>query len=266
MSTAVLIGQAVLALGIAAVLVLVYKQRQQLLDLRAHQKTLHEAVKRGRVHTAKVADEMGRREFRQVEAMLWLRDLIQLPAPLAATRNWAASPDLLLELAQLVQREQPRLIVECGGGTSTVVMAAMAKRYGGRIVTLEHHPEFREETLAALRQQGLAEVVDVRLAPLVEIPDLHFEGEGFRWYDPAATADLAEIDLLFIDGPPEATGRLARYPALPLLWAKTSQRLIVVLDDTIRADEQAISAAWTEAYLLRSQSLPLEKGAHLLRR
>lgn len=266
MTTAVLIGQVLLGLGIAAVGFLLFMQRKQLTEMRAHQKTLHEAIKRGRTHNSKVADEIGRREFRQIEALLSLRDLLDLPAPLSATRNWAASPDLLLELARLVKREQPRVILECGGGVSTVVFAHLAKQYGGRVITLEHQAEFRDATLAALAEQGLGEAVDVRLAPLVQIPDLEFEGERFRWYDPSALQDLPLIDLFFIDGPPESTGRFARYPALPMLWSRASERAVVVLDDTVRADEQAISRAWAEAYVLASSTLPMEKGAHLLRR
>lgn len=263
MTVAFLVGEAILALGLLGIGLLLLKQRQQLLELRAHQKTLHEAIKRGRVHATKTMDEIGRREFRQVESLLWLRDLLQLPAPLAPTRNWAASPDLLLALARLVERERPQVILECGGGTSTVVMASIAKRYGGRVITLEHLPEFRDATLGALHEQGLE--AEVRLAPLTLIPDLTFKGESFHWYDPAALKDLPKIDLFFIDGPPEATGRFARYPALPLLWEKATAGAIVVLDDTIRSDEQEISAAWAAMFGLTRENWPMEKGAHVLR-
>jgi predicted O-methyltransferase YrrM len=264
MTAAVLIGDVILAFGIAAIGLLLYKQRQQLINLREHQKSLHEAIKRGRAHTTKTVDEIARREFRQMEALLSLRDLLDLKAPLAPTRNWAASPDLLLGLAQLIEREQPRVILECGGGTSTVVMASVVRKYGGRVITLEHLPEFRDATRAALETHGLD--ADVRLAPLTEIPGLTFNGERFRWYDPAALADLPEIDLFFIDGPPEATGRYARFPALPLLWSRASQQVSVVLDDTVREDEQAISDAWSETFDLASEAWPLEKGARVLRR
>jgi len=253
-------------LGIIALGFGLYMQRQQLQDLRTHQRTLHEAIKRGRVHTSKVADEIGRREFRQMEGLLALRDLVDLPMPLAPTRNWAASPDLLVELALLIKREQPRVILECGGGVSTVVMASLARSYGGRVITLEHQEQFHAATVAALREQGLADAADVRLVPLTAIPDLSFEGENFHWYDPTTLTDLPPIDLFLIDGPPESTGRFARYPALPLLWKYASERAVVVLDDTVRTDEQAISAAWSATYSLTQIVLPLEKGAHLLRR
>lgn len=56
--------------------------------------------------------------------------------------------------------------------------------------------------------------------------------------------DISNVDLLVIDGPPEATGNWARYPALPLLREKLRSGAVVVLDDTHRADERAILEAW----------------------
>lgn len=266
MTAALLIGEILILIGIAGVGALLYKQRQQIQKLRASQKDVHEAVKRGRVHTSKVADEIGRREFRQIESFIWLRDLLDLDAPLASMRGWAASPDLLLNLAQLIKTTQPRIILECGGGTSTVVMAKLASTYGGRVITLEHLPEYRDETLAALKLHGVAQHAELRLAPLVEIPELAFHGERFRWYDPTQLRDLPEIDLFFIDGPPESTGRYARYPALPLLWGRASARATVLLDDTIRPDEAEISAAWARDFALTATIWPMEKGAILLSR
>jgi hypothetical protein len=263
---ALLVLEGVTLLALAVIGLLLYKQHQQLRSLREQHKEIHEAVKRGRVHTTKSVDEVAKREFRQFEALLDLRELLDLKEPLGITRGWAASPDLLLALAGLIAAEKPSVILECGGGTSTTVIAKMASQYGGRVITLEHQQQFLEATQADLDRHGLTAFVDLRLAPLIDIPDLTFQGEHFRWYDPDVLADIPEVDLFFIDGPPESTGRYARYPALPLLWSKASDRVKVLLDDTIRADESEISAAWATTYGLTRESWPMEKGADLLER
>jgi hypothetical protein len=60
---------------------------------------------------------------------------------------------------------------------------------------------------------------------------------------------------------------MARFPALPLLRERLSDRAVVVLDDLIRSDEQEIVSRWLTAYPeLDDQRLKLEKGVAILRR
>lgn len=220
-----------------------------------------------RVHLAKVLADTSATEFRQIESLLALGQVLDLSRPLPATRSWAASPDLLVVLEREVFRGKPRLVVECGGGVSSIVIAHGLRAHGGRLVVLEHDAQFAEVTRSNLAEQGLADIVDVRHAPLTRVEGLTLEGHGFHWYDPAAIADLRDIDLLVVDGPPESTGELARYPALPLLWPSLSERAVIVMDDTIREAEQRISAAWQGEHAeLRVEALRLEKGCHILRR
>ena len=61
--------------------------------------------------------------YRQSEAMQQLLSLLKFSAPVPPTRSWAASPDLLLTLAQLVRKHNPKLVVELGSGVSTLVVA-----------------------------------------------------------------------------------------------------------------------------------------------
>jgi predicted O-methyltransferase YrrM len=264
-------GLALLSFAVAmAVLVIAVRVTwisRDVAGLRRRADRQRDAINSLRPHITKAVRESAKVEFRQIEALLALRDVLDLPAPLPATRGWAASPDLLLVLERIVREEKPMLVVECGGGTSSVVIAHALAKFGGRLVVLEHDPRFRDSTQQGLAAQGLSGIAEVRLAELTDVPELQFQGESFKWYDPKAILDLKEIDLIVADGPPQATGKYARYPALPLLWAKSSARLVVVLDDTIRQDEADISAAWcAEHPELRAEDLPLEKGCHILRR
>jgi hypothetical protein len=75
---------------------------------------------------------------------------------------------------------------------------------------------------------------------------------------------------MIVDGPPGATGPQARYPALPaLLQAIPSDparplQITLLLDDMIRADEQATAAAW-QALPPPAASPPAAAICHLRR-
>jgi hypothetical protein len=86
-------------------------------------------------------------------------------------------------------------------------------------------------------------VAEVREAPLTP---LSIDGKSFQWYDVAQLADLRDIDLLVVDGPPEATGPDARFPALHVLEQKLADTATIVFDDANRQDEQAALRRWTE--------------------
>ena len=55
--------------------------------------------------------------------------------------------------------------------------------------------------------------------------------------------DLA-IDVLIIDGPPGIPNANTRYPAIPLLYDRLQPGALIVVDDTIRADERKAMASW----------------------
>ena len=59
--------------------------------------------------------------FRQLEALQNLNAVLPANDVLPATRGWAASPDLLAVLVDLVVAERPSLVVECGSGASTLL-------------------------------------------------------------------------------------------------------------------------------------------------
>jgi predicted O-methyltransferase YrrM len=204
--------------------------------------------------------------FRQLEALQNLNAILPTSDVLPATRGWAASPDLLLALVDLVITERPSLIVECGSGASTLWLALALRRFGidGRIIALDHDPVFSGRTRDFLARHDVLDPVEVRDAPL---ESFSLDGETYSWYARTAWEDLAGIDLLFVDGPPAATGPQARYPALPLLNKSLSPIATVVLDDLIVPDMREVLARWLDADPdFSSEILPLEKQAAVLRR
>ena len=204
--------------------------------------------------------------FRQLEALQNLNALLPASEVLPATRGWAASPDLLLVLVDLVITGRPSLVVECGSGASTLWLALAMRKFkiDGRIIALDHDAVFGGKTRDLLARHDVADLAEVRDAPL-ESYDL--AGESYSWYARRAWEDLTGIDLLFVDGPPAATGHQARYPALPLLTGSLSPVATVVLDDLVVPDMQKVLRLWLDAYPdFTSEVLPLEKQAAVLRR
>jgi predicted O-methyltransferase YrrM len=204
--------------------------------------------------------------FRQIEANQNLSAIIPAGDVLPATRGWAASPDLLLVLVDQVITQRPRLVVECGSGASTLWFALALRRFGidGRIVALDHDPVFAGKTRDFLDRHGVSDLAEVRDAPL---EDFSLADGTYSWYARRAWEDLTGIDLLFVDGPPAATGPRARYPALPLLRGAMNPAAAVVVDDLVVPDMRETLRLWLGEYPgFHSEILPLEKQAALLRK
>jgi predicted O-methyltransferase YrrM len=203
--------------------------------------------------------------YRQLEAMVDLRALINPKVPLPPLRGWALSPDALRLIVREISGRQPQLIVECGSGSSTVWLGYTVQRVGtGRVVALEHDERFVALSRELLRAHGLEDVVEIRYAPLVPWQG----GTGAPpWYDVRAVEDLEKIGLLLVDGPPGTIGPDARYPALPVLLPKCAEGTLILLDDTVRDQETAVSDRWLAEYPeLRRTVHDFEKGLHAFER
>jgi hypothetical protein len=145
-------------------------------------------------------------------------------------------------------------------------------------VALEHLPEFYDQTQNLLRANRLQDSLELVLAPLAPI---EIAGASYGYY--ACDAALAELTseltavsgplriLALVDGPPGATNPLARYPALHFLIKHLPHAgLDLLMDDTIRSDEQQILLRWKEELTalgreFTQKTYPFEKGACLLR-
>ncbi|MBF4633317.1 class I SAM-dependent methyltransferase [Agreia pratensis] len=180
---------------------------------------------------------------RDVSALLLLHKTVDARGAIPAPGGWAATPDTILALVTRIS-DTPSidLVVECGSGTSTAwIGLALKMRGSGRLISLEHDPIYAESSRRMVEEAGLANYVDVRHAPL---EDWAFPDGSMQWYASEATRDLADISLLFVDGPPGYIGVEARYPAVPALKGRLSADCIVVLDDIDRPDELATLARW----------------------
>lgn len=160
--------------------------------------------------------------------------------------TWAAEPDFLRLVVTELCRD-PAGVVELGSGTSTVLMAAVRRRRGGRpVISIDHDPAFAQRTAATLARAGLGDQAEIHVAPLRRSA---IDGREIVWYDRERLERVlpAQIDLLIVDGPPART-RLARWPAVELLSPRFSDRCVVLLDDGRRRDETATACRWARTH------------------
>jgi len=194
------------------------------------------------------------------ELTRWVRPT----APIPTGDGGATAPDLLLYLVQLVERNRPKLIIELGSGISTYWLATALHAFGatGRLVSLEHSDDYRDQALRQFSDLGVTHVAEVRRAHL---EDITVHGVPRPWYRRSSWQELRDCDLLFVDGPPGWSAPRARYPAVPLLAEALSPGATVVLDDYDRPDEREILALWREAHPCWTfTSLPHRKGTATL--
>lgn len=193
--------------------------------------------------------------YRQSEAMQQLLALLKLNAPIPPTRSWAASPDLLLTIADLVRTHKPQLVVELGSGVSTLIVA---KSGAQKVISIDHSEEFADKTRALLQAHG-AGGVEVRVAPLTP------HASGTDWYETTNLVDLKNIDLLIIDGPPGSKNPDARKPAYTELINKLSPRAIIVIDDVTRDGERELAESFAKALPNHVLTIyPHEKGTAVI--
>ncbi|HEV7368271.1 class I SAM-dependent methyltransferase [Arenibaculum sp.] len=200
-------------------------------------------------------------QFQQTQSLRLLEHTLGVDRPLPPMRGWAASPDILLALVKHVLERRPECIVECGSGVSTLVLALACRKVGrGRIVSIDHAPEFAARTRAMLEEWGVGDRTEVLGTPIVE---RWVEGRTAPWYGEVSLPD--RIDLLFVDGPPARTGPEARWPAGPLLIPRLGPGGAVYVDDGDRPDEQAMIRDWMDRFPhLTLEDLHCEKGGYRL--
>jgi predicted O-methyltransferase YrrM len=215
---------------------------EMLLAAGDRHRELTDALAAGQKAAANGTDRLLRAQTGEVEALVQLFQGFTPRAPMPTSGGFALNPTDLLDLLHLIRTRRPRLVLELGSGTSTVWIAYALEQVGGRLVSLDHDPGYAEKTRAQLAAHGLtvAEVRDAPLRPVV------LDGRSFPWYDTEALADLHEVDLLLIDGPPEKTGPDARYPAMRVLEDRLADAATVVFDDAHRHDEQIALRRWVE--------------------
>lgn len=203
-------------------------------------------------------------DYRQLEALASLVATLKPEIPLPTLRDYSASPDLLCHAVSVMLERKPSLSLELGSGSSTVYLAYCLKKIGkGKLISFDHDAAFAEGTRALLEQHGLTDYATVQHRALLSVS---IDGSNYKWYS-LDRFDLEGIDFVFIDGPPYHVHPLARYPALPLLMPRMSEKFAMLLDDAARPEELRIVSTWKQEHPdLNYSQLDAEKGAILISR
>jgi Methyltransferase domain len=146
--------------------------------------------------------------------------------------GWSAGSEYLDAVAAAAVAERGP-ILECGSGLTTLVLAAIARRTGSSIWTLEDDPDWYRAVESGLERLRLH--ADVQLTPLRSYGD-------FDWFgtDPSL---LPTFSLVVCDGPAGST-RGGRLGLLPVLRGRLARGCTILLDDASRASEQEILRSW----------------------
>jgi FkbM family methyltransferase len=245
---------------------------------------------------------------KQVESFIGVQSYLETGQLAMEYHGWPISSDVALFLLGKVEKNNYDLIIEFGSGTSTQLFAKVINNQvknqashidddlsfigrdktdssalstlplelPNRIVTFEHNKKYHSKTMAELKANKLSHLVDLVHAPLIE---MKIENEDYLYYScETKLSQLASIYaertakiLVLIDGPPGATGPLARLPAVPLLLNYLGKhQLDIVLDDSKRKEEKETVDRWKKQFEKRyleynEEVVQCEKGVFFCR-
>ena len=176
--------------------------------------------------------------------------------------HWSLPPDTLHFLLLEIRENKPEKVVEFGSGISTICMGALLKTYGGKLFSIEHDPEYADMMRREVQNAGLTDVVEIRIAQITENADTPF---GHPWYDMSGIADLHDIDLVLVDGPPMSFGQEVRYPGIAVMRERLSPTGKIICDDTKRPGEIAIKSALLERFDdILVTDIPMSRGCYVV--
>ncbi|MDR8393819.1 class I SAM-dependent methyltransferase [Aliifodinibius sp. S!AR15-10] len=197
-----------------------------------------------------------------------LRSMINVRPQLGQTfvpfGGWSVDGRFAEILLEQIRKTRAEIILECGSGTSTILVAKYLKQIGsGQVLALEHEKKYASITRNQLSECGLQEWVSVIETPLREWP---LNGQAMPWYDFQPKDYLSgQIDILIVDGPPGKIGPLARYPAVPVLKSWLDTGSVIILDDGNREGEKEIAERWIEELNATSEFDPRGKGTWIIK-
>lgn len=225
--------------------------------------------------------------IKQIEAHTDISAYLSSGVLMPIFHGWPISPDFGMLIIRELECNKYDAVVEFGSGSSTLLVAKaleiISQRHGNQDATpqiaFEHLPQYFEQTSKILNAAGVHKGVELILAPLVEQKIL--PGETYNYYgigdrltktlEKNKSLDQYKRLFIIVDGPPESTGPLARYPAIYcILDSLPEHEGTLLIDDYQRIGEKDTVARWKEilvakGYFVVSNEYDVEKKACVLR-
>jgi hypothetical protein len=149
------------------------------------------------------------------------------------------------------------MVLDVGGGTSTLLFGALGAQYGFKVLSLENHGPIARNLWKSVVRYGLTEVVSIQRCALVR--KRYADGHRYRWYNANLGATGRPFDLVLIDGPLESL--VGRNGAIPELARYLAPHHKILLDDYKRPGEQAAVEEWKRYFpSLQVRSTKAGKG------
>lgn len=158
-------------------------------------------------------------------------DLLARTSRAWGNESWSADVSYLKAVCEAASTT-PGPALECGSGLTTLLLSIYAGRRNVRVVSLEHHDEWRQRIQRTLRRFRLSG--NVVCAPLRSYGD-------FDWYTLPQVPD--EISLVVCDGPPAST-RGGRVGLIPVCLSSMRSGCVILMDDAERSGEQEAIEKW----------------------
>jgi predicted O-methyltransferase YrrM len=188
-----------------------------------------------------------------------VRDGSALTNPFLANRlgdrrfgDWTISAQAMNLLERDIRARPPHRVLEFGSGLSTACLARyMAENAPDAprpsVISLEQDADFCAETRKVVAELHLDELVAVHHAPLLQ---KDVAGRTVNVYDLPASV-LSELEkeppeLVFIDGPGKAGGRLGRWAVLHVVIPLLPQGFRFFLDDALLDSALESAQLWDE--------------------
>ncbi len=221
----------------------------------------------------------------QIESYMRLQNYVADDIVLPDMHGWPISPDSGMQLVQMIETGNYDAVVEFGSGVSTLLMALALKKQAKKsiamptkLIAFEHLAAYFEQTKKLLSASGLNANVTLIHAKLISIKGLN--QTNFDYYDCLEALKQFKKELkipnpkimVFVDGPPGATGPHARYPAMQSIEQvfEGSAYVDYLMDDYMRKEECEIVSMWEQHFndqgreVEKKEYLALEKQACVL--
>ncbi|NLI35630.1 MAG: class I SAM-dependent methyltransferase [Bacteroidales bacterium] len=169
--------------------------------------------------------------------------------------HFSLQPRTITKILNEIQLRNPKIIVECGSGVSTIFIAKVLSANGGHLYSIEHEPIWASYISQIVKTNSLSPHVTIIHANLVKyscygLSTLWYDNDVLNSYIPKNSL----IDMLVVDGPPHKSGPMARLMTLQYFAPLLAPGSLVVLDDYNRSDEKKIVKRWKNYYDLTNHS------------
>lgn len=177
--------------------------------------------------------------------------------------KWSLSPKEILHVCNDIMINKRKMIVEFGGGFSTICIAQLIKikNLDATLYCVEDNQSWVIELQKFISENNLSNNVKIIFAPLLNIPSEFAKENQQTWYDikvlNRTLNEINSVDLILVDGPFGKSTPFARFSAVPYLKNKLAENYSIYIDDTYREEESKIVKHWEQ--LLNEKAIDFKR-------